>query len=84
VTLGPGSSDDGGGGELLLVDERPGRTRVRRVQTSMGDGVLFTTRERPVVIAGTYGLQAVMHGVATVRSRERFAVGIPFHDYAGG
>lgn len=84
VTLGPGSSDEGGGGELVLVDERPGRLRARRMPTSVGDAVLFATRERPVMIAGILGLQSVLHGVAEVRAPERFAVGIPFHEFRGG
>lgn len=33
-------------------------------------------------IAGLYGHQPVMHGVQEVRA-ERYAVGIPFHEYAG-
>jgi hypothetical protein len=83
VTLGPGSSESGGGGELVLVDERPGRLRMRRTPTSVGDGVLFATRERPVMIAGVLGLQPVLHGVSEVRAPERFAVGIPFHEFRG-
>ena len=83
VTLGPGSTDEGGGGELVLVDERPGRLRTRRLPTSVGDAVLFATRERPVMIAGVLGLQSVLHGVAEVRAPERFAVGIPFHEFRG-
>jgi len=85
ITLGPASSDEGGGGELVLLDERPGRKkRITQCATSVGDGVVFCTRDRLVPIGGLYGLQAVMHGVTTVTKGERFAVGIPFHDYLGG
>ena len=35
VTLGPGA---GSGGDLLLLDERPGRRRVRAISTEPGDG----------------------------------------------
>jgi hypothetical protein len=80
ITLGPGSSDDGGG-ELLLRDERPGKERVTRVATRVGDGVLFCTRARLVQIGGLHGLQSVLHGVSPVCSEERYAAGIPFHDY---
>lgn len=82
VTLGPGCSDGGGGGgELVLTDRRPGkRVRQRRMPTSIGDGVLFCTRERLVDVAGVTGLQAVMHGVSPTRGL-RFALGIPFHDH---
>jgi hypothetical protein len=81
VSLGPAGLGDGG--ELALVDERPGkRKRVRIVATDIGDAVLFCTRDRLCPIAGLYGRQAVMHGAQEVR-RERYAVGIPFHDYQG-
>ena len=81
VTLGPGCSDEDGGGELTLVDQRPGkRVRQRTLATSVGDGVLFCTRERLVDVAGALGLQLVQHGVAPTR-RLRFALGVPFHDH---
>jgi hypothetical protein len=84
ITLGPASSDGGGGGELALLEERPGRRRVAHCATSVGDGVVFCTRDRIVPIGGLYGLQPVLHGVTAVLAGERFAVGIPFHDYLGG
>ena len=81
VTLGPCCSDDGGGGELVLTDQRPGkRVHRRSLPTSVGDGVLFCTRERLVEVAGAVGLQSVMHGVSPTESL-RFALGIPFHDH---
>jgi hypothetical protein len=43
---------------------------------------VFCTRDRLCPIAGLYGRQPVMHGAQEVRV-ERFAVGIPFHDYLG-
>jgi hypothetical protein len=81
VSLGPAELADGG--ELMLVDDRPGkRKRIRTVATNPGDAVVFCTRDRLCPIAGLYGRQAVMHGAQEVR-RERYAVGIPFHDYQG-
>jgi hypothetical protein len=81
VSLGPARSADGG--ELALIDDRPGkRKRVRALATEPGDAIVFCTRDRLTPIAGLYGRQPVMHGVQEVRA-ERFAVGIPFHDYAG-
>ena len=81
VTLGP---EDGaqGGGDLLLLDERPGRRRVRALCTNAGDGALFCARERLVPIAGLHGLQPVSHAVDVVTAKERYAVGIPLHEYA--
>lgn len=82
VSLGPARLDDGG--EFALVDDRPGkRKRVRVLPTDIGDAIIFCTRDRLTPIAGLYGRQPVMHGVQEVRA-ERYAVGIPFHDYAGG
>ena len=80
VTLGPWEGPDGGG-ELLLLDQRPGRRRITAIPTSAGDGVLFCSRERPVKIGGLHGLQPVLHGVGSVLRPERFAMGIPFHEY---
>src|SRR5262245_37631547 len=81
ISLGPARSADGG--EFALVDDRPGqRKRVRVMPTDIGGAIIFCTRERLTPIAGLYGRQPVMHGVQEVRA-ERYAVGIPFHDYAG-
>lgn len=81
VTLGP-EGGERGGGDLLLVDERPGRLRVRAFCTDVGEGALFCARERLVRIGGLHGLQPVRHAVDVVTAKERYAVGIPFHEYA--
>jgi hypothetical protein len=81
ISLGPATISDGG--EFALVDERPGkRKRIRAIATDVGDAVIFCTRDRLCPIAGLYGRQPVMHGVQEVCA-ERYAVGIPFHDYVG-
>lgn len=81
ISLGPARSADGG--EFALVDDRPGkRKRIRVLPTDIGDAIIFCTRDRLTPIAGLYGRQPVMHGVQEVRA-ERYAVGIPFHNYAG-
>jgi uncharacterized protein len=81
ISLGPALFADGG--EFALVDDRPGkRKRIRVIPTDIGDAIVFCTRDRLTPIAGLYGRQPVMHGVQEVRA-ERYAVGIPFHDYAG-
>lgn len=80
VTLGHAKSPPEPGGALQLVDQKLGRRRrVREVRTTIGDGVLFATRERLVRIGGAVGLMPVQHGVTVVKS-ERHALGIPFHD----
>jgi hypothetical protein len=79
VSLGPATIGDGG--DFALVDDRPGRRRrVRALATDVGDAVIFCTRDRLCRIAGLTARQAVMHGVLEVRV-ERYAAGIPFHDY---
>jgi hypothetical protein len=81
ISLGPSGRDDGG--ELALLDVRPGRKRhFKQVSTDPGDAVLFCTRDRLCPIAGLYGLQPVLHGVTEVRE-ERYSIGLPFHEYAG-
>jgi uncharacterized protein len=83
VTLGPSCSENGGGGEFLLVDQGPGKKSVTHTPTAVGDAILFCTSHRLAKVGGIYGLQAVQHGLSTVLHGERYAAGIPFHDYAG-
>jgi uncharacterized protein len=82
LSLGPGGARDGG--ELVLTDVRAGRHR-REVElaTEIGDAVLFCTRERICRVGGLPALQPVMHGVKEVLAAERYAAGLPFHDYPG-
>jgi hypothetical protein len=69
------------GGELLLVEQRPRAQSVGRVlRPGLGEGLVITTRYRPV--KGTRGFYraTVRHGVSVVTRGERFALGIIFHD----
>jgi hypothetical protein len=69
------------GGELLLVEQRPrAQSRGHAVAVDQGAGLVFATRERPVV--GTRGVYRVVmrHGVSTVTSGARMSLGIIFHD----
>ena len=69
------------GGEFLLVEQRP-RAQSRGTSTALprGHGFVFTTRERPVRSARGWSASPVRHGVSTVRSGERFTLGLVFHD----
>lgn len=71
------------GGEFLLVEQRP-RAQSRGTAQSIpqGHGYVFTTRERPVRSARGWSATPVRHGVSTVRSGERFTLGLVFHDAA--
>lgn len=69
------------GGEFALTEQRPRmQSRVEVVPLEQGDAVIFAVRQRPV--RGTRGSYRVnmRHGVSTVRSGERFTLGVIFHD----
>jgi len=69
------------GGEFALTEQRPRmQSRVEVVPLAQGDAVIFAVNERPVGGArGTYRVK-MRHGVSRIRSGERFALGIIFHD----
>ncbi|WP_020390918.1 2OG-Fe(II) oxygenase [Kribbella catacumbae] len=71
------------GGEFLLVEQRP-RAQSRGTVTMLpqGQGLIFTTRDRPVKSARGWSASPVRHGVSTVRSGIRHTVGLVFHDAA--
>ena len=71
------------GGEFLLVEQRPrAQSRGTATQLPQGHGYVFTTRERPVPSARGWSASPVRHGVSVVRSGERYAMGLIFHDAA--
>lgn len=75
--------EDFAGGEFLLAEQRPRRqSRATVVPLGQGDAVVFAVSERPV--AGTRGVYRtrMKHGVSTIRSGERFTLGLIFHDAA--
>ncbi|AXB43732.1 2OG-Fe(II) oxygenase [Amycolatopsis albispora] len=69
------------GGEFLLVEQRP-RAQSRGMSTLIpqGHGLVFTTRDRPVVSARGWSAAPVRHGVSPVRSGRRHTLGLVFHD----
>jgi hypothetical protein len=69
------------GGEFVLTEQRPRRqSRVEVVPLGRGDAVVFPVHHRPV--QGTRGAYRanMRHGVSRVRSGQRHALGIIFHD----
>ena len=75
----PGEDYDGG--EFVLTEQRPRmQSRVEVVPLRQGDAVVFAVNERPV--RGSRGVYRVRmrHGVSTIRSGHRHALGIIFHD----
>ena len=69
------------GGEFLLVEQRP-RAQSRGTATTLprGHGYVFTTRERPFRSTRGWSAAPVRHGVSTVRSGQRYTLGLVFHD----
>jgi uncharacterized protein len=75
------SGQDFTGGEFVLVEQRPRAQSAAHVIAPMqGEGVIFTTRWRPV--QGTKGHYRVniKHGVSTVTHGVRHTLGIVYHD----
>lgn len=75
----PGRDFDGG--EFVMTEQRP-RMQSRAVVAPLrrGDAVIFAVHNRPVHgTRGPYRLN-LRHGVSTVRSGQRYTVGIIFHD----
>jgi uncharacterized protein len=71
------------GGEYLLVEQRPrAQSRGTATQLPQGHGYLFTTRDRPVRSTRGWSAAPMRHGISTVRSGERYALGLIFHDAA--
>jgi hypothetical protein len=72
---------DHGGGEFLLVENRP-RMQARGfvVARGQGEGVVFAVRERPVRGKRGYFRATMRHGVSPLAFGERHALGLIFHD----
>jgi uncharacterized protein len=69
------------GGEFVLLEQRPrAQSRAHVVPAPRGAFVVFPTRERPQLGARGYYKVALRHGVSTLRSGRRTALGIIFHD----
>jgi len=69
------------GGEFVITEQRPRmQSRPEVIRLQQGDAVIFAVRIRPVQgTRGTYRVN-LRHGVSRVRSGERYAAGVIFHD----
>jgi hypothetical protein len=69
------------GGEFLIVEQRP-RAPSRGTATVIphGQGLVFTTRDRPVESQRGWSAAPVRHGVSVLRSGQRYTLGLLFHD----
>ena len=76
-----GYGTDYTGGEFLLVEQRP-RAQSRGTCLTLPhlQGLVFTTRDRPLRTVRGWSAAPVRHGVSTVRSGRRHTLGLVFHD----
>jgi uncharacterized protein len=69
------------GGEFVLVEQRPrAQSRAHVLSPPQGAFVIFPTRERPQEGKRGYHRVGLRHGVSTLASGSRTALGIIFHD----
>jgi hypothetical protein len=70
------------GGQFVLMEQRPrAQSRAHVIEPPRGSFVIFPTSERPQLGSrGTYHRVGLRHGVSTVESGSRTALGIIFHD----
>lgn len=72
---------DYGGGEFLLVEQRPrAQSRGEAIRADQGALLVFPNAERPVEGARGTLRTSLRHGVSRVRWGERWALGLIFHD----
>ena len=73
--------EDYAGGELILLEQRPrAQSRASAVVVGQGEGVVFTTRDKPVAGTRGYYRTTLRHGVSRVEAGRRFTLGVIFHD----
>ena len=69
------------GGEFVLVEQRPhSQSRAYVLTPARGAFVIFPTSEHPVPGKNGCYRAGMRHGVSTVTSGERTALGVIFHD----
>jgi len=69
------------GGEFVLVEQRPrAQSAAQVIAPRQGEGVIFTTRWRPVQGARGHYRVNIKHGVSPVTSGMRHTLGIVYHD----
>jgi hypothetical protein len=69
------------GGELVVVEQRPrAQSRATTAVLPRGHAVIVTTRDRPIRTERGWATAPMRHGVSTVRSGRRHALGVLFHD----
>jgi hypothetical protein len=63
------------------MEQRPrAQSKGQVITPQQGEAIIFTTRYRPVRGSRGYYRVNIRHGVSTVKSGERYTLGIIFHD----
>ena len=69
------------GGEFVVVEQRPrAQSRGTTMPIHQGQGLVFTTCDRPVRSSRGWSAAPMRHGVSVLRSGRRHALGLVFHD----
>jgi uncharacterized protein len=75
------AGEDFEGGEFVLIEQVPrAQSKAEVVALNRGDALIFTTNFRPVKGTKRYYKATMKHGVSPLKSGERYALGIIFHD----
>jgi hypothetical protein len=65
------------------VEQRPrAQSRATTTVIRRGQGLIFTTNDRPVRSARGWAVAPMRHGVSVLRSGRRRTLGLVFHDAA--
>jgi hypothetical protein len=69
------------GGEFVLVEQRPrAQSRAIVMRPECGECIIIPNRYRPVAGKNGFYRTVFRHGVSEIRSGERYALGVIFHD----
>jgi hypothetical protein len=69
------------GGEFVMTEQVPrAQSKAIVIQPNQGDALIFTTNSRPAKGTRGYYRLNMKHGVSEVKSGQRYAMGIIFHD----
>jgi hypothetical protein len=69
------------GGEFITLEQRArAQSRGTTSAIAQGEGLVFTTRDRPVPSRRGWSAAPMRHGVSVLRSGRRHTLGLVFHD----
>jgi hypothetical protein len=69
------------GGEFITLEQRPrAQSRGTTSVIARGQGLVFTTQDRPVPSRRGWSAAPMRHGVSVLRSGHRHTLGLVFHD----